>query len=148
MVENCKICARHRVIGPEPLMKTSFPERPWQMTGTDLFELDHITFLIVVDYFSSYVEVAAMNKTTKSPEVIRELKAIFARQGIPEEVRRDNGLQYASAEFTQFSKDWGFKHTTSSLRFPQANGEVERALKTAKPLLKKEKDQGTVSIQI
>ena len=81
-----------------------------------------------------------MNKTTKSSQVIRALKAIFARHGIPEEVRSDNGRQYASAEFTQFAKDWGFKHTTSSPRFPQANGEVERAVKTTKSLLKKEKD--------
>ena len=140
MVENCKICARHRVIRPEPLMPTPFPECPWQMTATDLFELDHITYLIVVDYFSRYVEVAAMNKTTKSSEIIRALKAIFARHGIPEEVRSDNGPQYASAEFTQFAKDWGFKHTTSSPCFPQANSEVERAVKTTKSLLKKEKD--------
>ena len=139
MVENCNICARHRVIGPEPLMPTPFPERPWQMTATDLFELDHITYLIVVDYFSRYVDVAAMNKTAKSSEVIRALKAIFARHGIPEEVRSDNGPQYASAEFTQFAKDWGFKHT-SSTRFPKANGEVERAVKTTKSLLKKGKD--------
>ena len=59
---------------------------------------------------------------------------------ISREVRSDNGPQYASAEFTQFAKDWGFKHTTSSPRFQQANGEVERAVKTTKSLLKKEKD--------
>ena len=74
VVENCKICAKHRVIRPEPLMPTPFPERPWQMNVTDLFELDHITYLIVVDYFSRYAEVVAMNKTTKSSEVIRALK--------------------------------------------------------------------------
>ena len=52
------------------------------------------------------------------------LKAIFARHGIPEEVRRDNGLQYASVEFTDFAREWGFKHTTSSPRFPQSNAEA------------------------
>jgi len=72
---------------------TPFPELPWQMIGTDLFELDNLNYLIVVDYFSRYIEVAAMQKTTKSHEVIRTLKAIFARHGIPEEVRSDNGPQ-------------------------------------------------------
>ena len=81
-----------------------------------------------------------MQKTTKSHEVIRALKAIFARHGIPEEVRSDNGPQYASAEFTHFAKEWGFKHTTSSPRFPQSNGEAEHAVETTKSLLKKEKD--------
>ena len=140
MVENCKVCAKHRQQRAEPLMPTLFPERPWQMIGTDLFELDKLNYLIVVDYFSRYIEVAAMQKTTKSHEVIRALKAIFARHGIPEEVRSDNGPQYASAEFTHFAKEWGFKHTTSSPRFPQSNGEAERAVETTKSLLKKEKD--------
>ena len=140
LIENCKICAKHRQRRAEPLMPTPFPERPWQMIGTDLFEHEKLNYLIVVDYFSRYIEVAAMQKTMKSHEVIRALKAIFARHGIPEEVRSDNGPQYASAEFTSFAKDWGFKHTTSSPYFPQSNGEVERAVETAKSLLKKEKD--------
>ena len=93
-----------------------------------------------MDYFSRYIEVAATQKTTKSHEVIRALKAIFARHGTPEELRSDNGPQYASAEFTHFAKEWGFRHTTSSPRFPQSNGEAERAVETTKSLLKKEKD--------
>lgn len=139
MVENCKVCAKYQQLRTEPLMPTSFPERPWQMIATDLFELDKLNYLIVVDYFSRYIEIAAMQKTTKSHEVIRALKAIFARHRIPEEARSDNGSPHASAEFTNFAKEWDFKHTTSSPRFPQSNGEVERAVET-KSLLKKEKD--------
>lgn len=45
------------------------------------------------------------------------LKAIFARHWIPEEVRSDNGPQYASAEFAKFTKEWGIKHYASSPRF-------------------------------
>lgn len=121
-------------------MPTPFPERPWQMIGTDLFQLDKLNYLIVVDYFSCCIEVAAMQKTTKSHEVIRALKAIFARHGIPEEVRSDNGPQYSSAEFTHFAKELVFRHTTSSPCFLQSNGEVECAVETTKSLLKKEKD--------
>lgn len=66
------------------------------MIGTDLFELHNLNYLILVDYFSHYIEVAAMQKTTKSDEVIRALKAIFTRHGIPEEVS-DNGPQYTLA---------------------------------------------------
>jgi len=81
-----------------------------------------------------------MQKTTKSSEVIRALKSLFARHGIPEQVRSDNGPQFDSAEFSYFSKEWGFKHSTSNPRFPQANGEVERGVRTVKNLLTKEKD--------
>jgi len=86
------------------------------------------------------VEVAAMQKTTKSSEAIRALKSIFARHGIPEQVRSDNGPHVDSAEFSCFAKKWGFKHSKSSPRFPQANREVERGVRTVKNLLTKEKD--------
>ena len=50
------------------------------------------------------------------------------------------GPQYDSAEFSHFAKQWGFKHVTSSPRFPQSNGEVERGVRTVKNLLQKAED--------
>lgn len=59
-----------------------------------------------------------------SPEqcVINNLKKIFARFGIPDEVVSDNGSQYSntrnlfntSHEFKQVAEEWGFGHTSSS----------------------------------
>ena len=108
-------------------------------------------YLLVADYYSRYVEVVALPKSTSSSTVIQALKTIYARHGVPDEVRSDNGPQYHSEEFAQFAKEWGFKHTTSSPRYPQANGEVERAVRTVKGILKKEKlgpNKGAVGIQI
>ena len=144
-VQQCRVCAWVcawvcRDSKPEPLIPTPLPDRPWQVVATDLFELKGVDYLIVIDYFSRYVEVAVMTKTTKSSEVIRALKSIFARHGTPEQVRSDNGPQFDSAEFLHFAKEWGFKHTTSSPRFPQSNGEVERGVRTVKNLITKEKD--------
>ena len=51
---------------PAPLIATPLPDHPWQVVATDLFELRGIDYLIVMDYFSRYIEVAAMKKTTKS----------------------------------------------------------------------------------
>ena len=79
-------------------------------------------------------------KSTSSLKIIQALKTIFARHGIPDEVRSDNVPQYHSYKFDQFVKDLGFKRSTSSPRYPQANGEVERAAKTVKNILKKERD--------
>ena len=41
-------------------------------------ELKGMGYLVAFDYFSRYVKVAGMEKKTKSTEIIRTLRAIFA----------------------------------------------------------------------
>jgi alpha-D-ribose 1-methylphosphonate 5-phosphate C-P lyase len=65
--------------------------------ASDLFELDKTTYLLIANYFSRYVEVQTLTSTT-SASIIRTLKAIFARHGIPETFTSDNGPQYVSQE--------------------------------------------------
>lgn len=67
-------------------------------------------------------------------------KSVFARHGIPSEVMTDSGPQFTSEYFTRFATQWEFRHTTSSPRYAQSNGEAERAVCTVKGLLQKEKD--------
>ena len=81
-----------------------------------------------------------MKKTIKSSEVIRALKSIFAKHGIPEQVRSNNGSKFDGAEFSYFAKGWGFNHATSGPIYLQSNGEVERGVRTVKNLLSKERD--------
>ena len=50
-----------------------------------------------------------------------------------------NRPQYSSLEYKKFA-EYGFLLTTSSSRFPQSNGEAERAVKTVKAMLKKSDD--------
>ena len=95
----------------------------------------------MADYFSRFPEVARLSKShTTASDVINHLKSIFARHGIPELVVSDNGPQFKAAEIGTFAEDYNFTHVTSSPKYPQANGEVERTIKTVKSMLKKEKD--------
>lgn len=121
------------------LTPTPLPQLPWQKVASDLFEWKQLTYLLVVDYFSRFIEIARLNHPT-TKEVVTHLKSIFARHGIPETLISDNGPQYASREFAEFSKDYEFEHRTSSPYFPQGNGEAERAVGTIKSLLRKSMD--------
>jgi len=139
MISNCRKCIEHRSNPREPLIPTAVPDRPWQTVGTDLLYLKGKPYLVAVDYFSKFVEVSLLASET-SQETIRALKSIFARHGIPETLRSDNGPQYSSGEFAKFAKEWEFQHVTSSPIYPQSNGGAERAVQTVKNLLSKSAD--------
>ncbi len=113
----------------EPLISTPLPDYPWQMAGVDLLELNNKQYLLLVDYSSRYPEVRELKSTT-SKVTIQHLKSLFCYHGIPEILRSDNGPQLLSQEFAKFASSYEFQHTTSSPRFPQSNGQVERFIKT------------------
>ncbi len=52
-------------------------------------------------------------------------------------LRSDNGPQLVSS---LFAEEYGFKHITSSPRYPQSNGQAECAVQTVKKMLKKFSD--------
>jgi hypothetical protein len=114
MVSNCDICQEYQSSNPkEPMVESPLPTRPWESVATDLFHWEQRDYLLVVDYYSRYVEVAKLDDT-KSRTVVNYTKSIFARHGIPSVVRSDNGPQYSAQEYQQFAKEWKFEHQTSS----------------------------------
>lgn len=66
--------------------------------------------------------------------MVRELKSIFARHGIPAKIMCDNGPPFNSEQFREFTQSWDIKHTTSSPHYDQSNGQVERSIQTLKIL--------------
>jgi transposase InsO family protein len=141
-IMKCRICRNHESAqAKEPLISHEVPNRPWAKVGTDLFTLHNKNYLIVVDYTSNFWEIDYLPETD-SQTVIRKLKMHFARYGIPDQVMSDNGPQFSSNIFKKFSEMWDFEHITSSPGHSRSNGKAESAVKTAKKLMMKAKEDG------
>ncbi|XP_064643570.1 uncharacterized protein K02A2.6-like [Lineus longissimus] len=142
ITSECSICQKFKYKQQKENLKVTYDQiGPWERIGSDLFELGNKDYLLVIDYHSNFPEVVKLSSTS-SPSVIRHLKSIFSRHGIPKIVVTDNGPQYASFEFREFAGHYGFKHITSSPVYPQSNGKSEKGVQIVKRLLKKAIESG------
>ena len=123
----------------EPLIPTSLLELPWQRFGTDLFELKVCSYLPIVDYYSCFIEIVRLNRTTAEGVILRS-KEIYARHGIPEVVALVNDPQFSSEAYSAFARQFQVESVTSSPHYPQSNGKAEHAVQTVKNLMKKDED--------
>ena len=103
------------------------PERPWQDIALDLLgSMPTGEYLLVlVDYFSRWVEVDVIKSTT-SKTIIKCLDKQFSRFGVPCNLRTDNRPNLVSAEMEGYLNEMGIEHRLTTPLWPRANGEVER----------------------
>lgn len=140
MIGRCETCQKFQCKqAREPMLIPDLPTEPWKKVGTDLFHYNGKDYLLVIDYYSNYPEIALLTSTTAT-SVITHVKSVFARHGIPETVVSDNGPCYNCKEWQQFSMQYGFHHVTSSPQHAQANGKAEKGVHIVKQLLKKATD--------
>ena len=94
-VSSCPICnAFHNRREKETLHPRDIQGLPWQVVGRGTFlEFAGQTYLLVTDFYSKYFEIQLLRQQTATC-LINNLKKIFARFGIPDEVVSDNASQY------------------------------------------------------
>jgi hypothetical protein len=103
----CRKCYACQVVGepssPEPLLRKVLPSYPWEATAIDLMGAVPTgeSLLVYVDYFSRYFETFIL-KSTGTAKIIDCFEETFARYGIPNTPRSDNGPQFRSSEFETF----------------------------------------------
>ena len=92
------------------LLIDHLPTRPWSRIHIDFAgPMDNLTFFVIIDAHSKWIEVFKMNSTTATA-TIQVLRTVFARFGIPESIVSDNGPQFTSSEFTEFCHVNGIHH--------------------------------------
>lgn len=85
--------------------------------------------LVVIGDYSHYPEVE-MGSITSACSVLPTLDKILSAYSIATVIKSDN-----VPPFTQFAEYLAFKHHKLTLHWPQANGEVERFMRTLKKAL-------------
>lgn len=138
MCKTCKICntiqsnPQKTVLHPWP-----FENTPWSRVHVDFMGpiFGHMYF-ILIDSFSKWPEVLKI-KSTDAKNVIRLLKSLFSRFGLPTKMVSDNGPPFTSQEFENFLKVNGIRHLFSTPYHPSSNGQAENTVKTFKIAIKK-----------
>ena len=110
-IKDCPTCQQTLPPQREPLIATPLPDYLWEKLATYLFHHNSSNYILLVEYYSRYVEVQKLTKTT-TIGVISFLKAMFACHGIPMMLISDNGPQFCSQEFQEFTVIYCFHHIT------------------------------------
>ena len=97
-VAECRTCIESGAIKDQPSIGINFSDEPWSEAGTDVLTFRGNLYLVVVDYYSRWIEAVSI-ETQTAKCVIVVLKEIFSRLEVRNRVRSDNGQCFACAEF-------------------------------------------------
>lgn len=113
---------------------------PWHTIGIDIMGPFPVTarqkrfLLVIVDYFTRWIEVFPMRTTTSTNVAEILINEIFARYGLPRYILSDNGPQFVSNLFQEFCRIMTIKRKLTTNYHPQTNMS-ERVNRTLKPLI-------------
>ena len=135
-VGQCQFCQLHSPHQHrETLIPTPVPLSVWNHIACDICHHHGHDYLVTIDLLSRYLEIQRLPSLTSST-VVERLKTLFARHGIPDIVTSDGGTQFTSQLFQDLSNQYGFQHRVTDPHTPSANGAAERAVRTAKWILR------------
>ena len=137
-MRNCQKCQESPPTpAAAPLHPREWPTNPWARVHLDYAgPFQGRMFLVLVDAHSKWMEVAPVT-TSSSTMTIEKLRTFFATHGIPQKIVTDNGPQFTSKEFADFTRSNGIEHTCTAPYHPASNGLAERAVRTFKQGLRR-----------
>ena len=135
-IDRCNVCAESR---PVLARQThTWPEEsiPWSRVHMDHCEIRGVGLLLVLsDAFSGWPEAIRVPDKS-SATVLKVLRTIFARNGVPLTLVSDNAPEFKSAELSNWLKSIGCREIHSPPYNPSSNGQAERLVRSLKDALR------------
>ena len=141
-VKTCEVCQQMKTphhYNQAPLVPI-LPSRPGELVTTDLLgplprsNGGNIYILVVIDHFTKWVELFAMNKIT-AEEVAQNLMLVFYRHGIPETLLSDQGTNYQASVMNELCELFDIHKVRTTPYHPQCDGITERFNRTIQTML-------------
>ncbi|CAF1301583.1 unnamed protein product [Adineta ricciae] len=139
-VQTCLTCQQYKYDNSPKThpMQLHTVLQPWHTIGIDIMGPFPPTFrqkrflLVVVDYFTRWVELFALRQTTATHIANIIIDEIICRYGAPIFILSDNGPQFISSLFNEVCKGLGITRKFTANYHPQTNmtERVNRNLKT------------------
>lgn len=142
-VQACIECLMCKIPGgkrPGELHPLECPRRPFERIHMDHVgpfqktQFENMYIMVVICALTKFVKLYPV-KTTKAREVIEKTHSFVNRYGVPRVIITDRGTGFTSQDFEMYCQELGTKHVLISSRWPQANGQVERVMRTLVPTI-------------
>nr|GEY10469.1 reverse transcriptase domain-containing protein [Tanacetum cinerariifolium] len=143
LVKHCDSCQRQGKIS----QKDEMPQNSIQVC--EIFDVWGIDFmgpfpsskgnkyiLVAFDYLSKWIEAKAL-PTNDARVVVKFLKSLFSRFGIPKAIISDRGTHFCNDQFTRIMSKYGVTHRLSTAYHPQTSGQVEVTNRGLKRILER-----------
>ncbi|GKD46952.1 reverse transcriptase domain-containing protein [Tanacetum coccineum] len=92
--------------------------------------------LVMVDYVSKWVEAQEL-PTNDARVVVKFLKGLFARFGVPKALISDRGTHFCNSQLEKALLKYGVTHKISTVYHPQTDGKTEVTNKAIKRILER-----------
>ncbi|GKE94654.1 reverse transcriptase domain-containing protein [Tanacetum coccineum] len=92
--------------------------------------------LVAVNYMSKWVEAQAL-LTNDARVVVKILKGLFARFGVPKALIKDRGTHLCNSQLEKALPKYGVTHRISTAYHPQTNGQTEVTNRVIKRILER-----------
>ena len=138
-VQACSSCQqyKYRNLPTSPPMQLHIVTQPWHTIGIDIMGPFPPTFrqkkylLVIVDYFTRWIEIFALRQTTATDIVNILINEVICRYGVPSYILSDNGPQFVAQLFADICKSLGIGRKLKANYHPQTNM-TERVNRTLK----------------